>query len=215
MALLQRVGMWVVVALLATVTAAQMGPGQMGPAQMGPATGAPTHRSGSFVQILRLAQHLNLTEEQRPQLHALLESAQQQAKVIRQDATLSADQKRDQVRQIVHQARMDFAALLTPEQRARLVHFANAPGPLASLARLNPTDAQKAEVKAIFQKQRESVRSVRQNTSLAPEQKQQQIRQIREDTHKQFLDLLTPEQLKLWEQMHPRRGMPNSGAPGR
>ena len=200
----QRIGVWLVVGLLAAGAAAQT---------VSTTAATPAHPRGPFVQIIRLVQQLNLSADQKTQLQALLQSARQQVKSIREDTTLTPQQRREKVKEVVKQTRTDFVALLTPAQHAHLVHLMQTRGLLAGIARLQLTDAQKGEVKALVQKQREDIRAVRQNTALDPEQKKQEIKQIREASQKQFLALLTPEQAKLWLQMHPHWGASDPNSP--
>jgi protein CpxP len=79
-------------------------------------------------------------------------------------------------------------------------------GRLAKLAEyLELTDDQKAQLKPILKHEAEQVRDIRQNTSLSPEQKHDQIKEVRKDTRPQIMAILTPaqrEKLKDLRQHH-------------
>lgn len=61
--------------------------------------------------------HLNLTEEQRAKIQPILQSSRQQAQAVRNDATLTPEQKHAKIRDI-HQGTMtQMNSLLTPEQQ--------------------------------------------------------------------------------------------------
>lgn len=59
---------------------------------------------------------------------------------------------------------------------------------------LNLTAEQQAKIKTIQDAQKAKVQPIRENASLTPEQKKEQMRPIVKDTMKQILEILTPEQ---------------------
>ncbi len=76
-------------------------------------------QAGQMVRqrLERLADRLGLTSDQRTQIKAIITDGIQQAKAVRQDATLTPDQKHTQVRTIMQTTRQQALALLTPAQR--------------------------------------------------------------------------------------------------
>lgn len=70
---------------------------------------------------------------------------------------------------------------------------------------LNLTDDQKAQIKQIRKDTKEKVQAVVNDTTLSPDQKQDKIKQLHREAHKQQEALLTPEQRKIdreWHQAH-------------
>lgn len=59
---------------------------------------------------------------------------------------------------------------------------------------LGLTDAQKAQIKPILMNAALKVRTVRQNTSLSPEARKAQLKDIRKSTKQQIAAILTPAQ---------------------
>ena len=80
-------------------------------------------------------------------------------------------------------------------------------GRLAKLAEyLELTDDQKAQLKPILKHEAEQVRDIRQNTSLSPEQKRDQIKDVRKDTRPQIMAILTPEQREKLKDLRQHHG---------
>lgn len=79
---------------------------------------------------------------------------------------------------------------------------------------LNLTPEQRKQVKAIHEQRRSQLEELRNDTSLTDEQREQQTRQIRRDSRRQMLALLTPEQrANLREIVRERRMNRQSQAP--
>ena len=77
---------------------------------------------------------------------------------------------------------------------------------------LNLTDDQKAKVKTILDTQNQKMRDLRNDTSLAPEERRPKIQSIREETTAQMKTVLTPDQFEKWQKMTQRNRRP--GGPG-
>ena len=148
---------------------------------------------------------LNLTDQQKTQLKSLRETQRQQIEQVKQNSSLSEEQKREQIAQIRKQGKDQFTALLTPEQQAKLKTMREGREERGGSAKLNLTDQQKSQIKPILEQSREQMKAVRQDTSLTSEQKKEKAKQIREQTRAQILPLLTPEQQQQLQQMHQRR----------
>lgn len=67
-----------------------------------------------------LLKSLNLTPEQKTQLRAIRAARNNQLQSLRNDATLTGQQRQDQLHQIRRSARRQMVALLTPDQKAQL-----------------------------------------------------------------------------------------------
>lgn len=67
----------------------------------------------------RFAERLGLTDEQRSQLQSRRADVAAAARAIRDDASLTPDQKREKLRATRQAARGEMRAILTPEQQAK------------------------------------------------------------------------------------------------
>ncbi len=74
-------------------------------------------------------------------------------------------------------------------------HVGHPGGKLAKLAaRLDLTDAQKAQLKPMLKAQRQQAKAIKADTSLTPEARKSQLKALRQTTRRQMLPLLTPDQ---------------------
>ena len=86
------------------------------PAQAGP--GAHGQKAGKRLQ--KLASDLGLTEAEKAQMKPVLMSSRQQAKAIKDDTTLSADDRQAKMKELRKSTRQQTMAILTPDQRTKL-----------------------------------------------------------------------------------------------
>ena len=83
----------------------------------------PAMRRGPLARMMirhKVAEKIGLTADQIAQLKSARQSAAASLKAIRADATLTPDQKRQRVREVVANTRTQMRAVLTPEQQAKL-----------------------------------------------------------------------------------------------
>jgi Spy/CpxP family protein refolding chaperone len=80
--------------------------------------------------------------------------------------------------------------------------------------RLNLTDDQKPEVKAILDDQRQQTRDLWQNQDLSREDRMAQMKTIHEATDAKLKTVLTADQFTQWQQLRARMGGPRNGPPG-
>ena len=66
---------------------------------------------------------------------------------------------------------------------------------------LNLTDDQKDKLKEINKINKESKAKVNSDTTLSDDEKKQRLKEIRKDKTKRFLEILTPEQATLYNEM--------------
>ncbi len=101
-----------VVALVGVRAAAQT---QMSTSQVDPETRAKIQQ-----HLQRISSELNLTEDQKQKIQPILQSEFQQLKTVRDDASLSPDQKQAKVQEIRDNAKSQIAPILTPDQQKKL-----------------------------------------------------------------------------------------------
>jgi Spy/CpxP family protein refolding chaperone len=63
---------------------------------------------------------LNLTDDQKAEMKKIHQSTKSQVDALKQDGSLTADQKEAKIHQLRHSARMQMVKLLTPEQREQM-----------------------------------------------------------------------------------------------
>jgi Spy/CpxP family protein refolding chaperone len=67
-----------------------------------------------------LMQNLNLSDDQKAQFKQIHETTKSQVAAVKNDQSLSFDQKTAKIRELRHSARMQMVKLLTPDQRAQM-----------------------------------------------------------------------------------------------
>jgi Spy/CpxP family protein refolding chaperone len=79
---------------------------------------------------------------------------------------------------------------------------------------LGLSQTQRQQIRQIRQEGREHAQAIRNDSSLSPEQRKAQLRQLRKETHKKVEAILTPEQrAKLRQFRKERRGGPGGRGP--
>ena len=141
-----------------------------------------------------------LTAEQKKQLSDLRSSARDQAAIIRNDQTLTAEQKQAKLKALRASTHEQMKSLLTPEQQKTFAdHRAAAKAKFA--AKLGLSADQQSKLKDLRSSTRQQRQAVLKNPSLTNEQKQAQLSQIRQSSKAQLATILTPEQLAKFQQM--------------
>ena len=152
--------------------------------------------------------NLNLTQEQRQQLKPIMEETRTQIQTVRNDQSLTNEQKRVRIQEIHKASRVKMQGILTAEQMQQL-NEARTPGSgtrqrqktrAKMVESLNLTPAQQQRVNEIFNNNAAQVRAIRQNQSLSEEDKKKQVQEIRKSMHSGIKQILTPEQLQKFEE---------------
>jgi Spy/CpxP family protein refolding chaperone len=145
----------------------------------------------------RLLQSLNLTDAQKAQVKSIFQDAKTKVQAVRNDKSLTPDQQKTQIRGIFKAAKEQVEQVLTPEQKQKLAQERKemrGQGIRRVLAALNLTDAQKTQVKAIFEDAKTKAEAVHNDKSLTPDQQKAQMMEIRKAAFGQVKQVLTPEQ---------------------
>ena len=161
----------------------------------------------------RMFQGLNLTADQQTQVKTLLQNQRSQMQAVRNNTTLTQEQKKQQIGELRKTNHQQMMAVLTPEQQAQLQQMRAKHEKRGfqgrGLQALNLTDQQKEQIKPIFDNTRQQVQALRGDTSLTPEQRRQKLQEIRSNQQTQLNAILTPEQQ---QQLQQRRGRHAHGA---
>jgi periplasmic protein CpxP/Spy len=79
------------------------------------------HQKGESAEqhLQMLSEKLNLTDDQKTKLKPILQDQLQQMKAVREDSSLSEDQRRAKMKSIHESLHDQINAVLTPEQQAK------------------------------------------------------------------------------------------------
>jgi periplasmic protein CpxP/Spy len=141
---------------------------------------------------------LNLTDDQKAKLKGIRQSEHDQVQAVRNDASLSQEEKEAKLRAIRESMHQEVFGVLTPDQQQALKqkraewHKHDRSG--GDLGGLGLTDNQKAQLKSIHQSARDQITALKSDQSLSDERKAQRIGEIRRSTHQQALGVLNLEQ---------------------
>jgi Spy/CpxP family protein refolding chaperone len=120
----------------------------------------------------RLLQSKNLTDAQKAQVKSIFQDAKTKVQAVRNDKSLTPDQQKAQIRDIFTAAKEQVKQILTPEQQQKLAQERKemrGRGIRRVLAALNLTDAQKTQVKALAEAQREEMQGLKEQARKADE----------------------------------------------
>ncbi len=171
----------------------------------------------------RMFQALNLTDDQKAKVQTILQGERSQIQALRNNTSLTDEQKKQQIRELRKNDHQQLLAVLTPEQQAKMKELRQGKegrGGFHAGRRfqgLNLTEQQKAQLQPVFQATRQQLQALRSDTTLTPEQKHEKMREIRQNQMAQMKSILTPEQQQQWQQMRGRHrhkgGAQNSTPP--
>ena len=77
------------------------------------------HEESADQHLQMLSEKLNLTDDQKAKLKPILQDQIQQMKAVREDSSLSQEQKRAKMKSIHESSHDQINAVLTPEQQAK------------------------------------------------------------------------------------------------
>jgi Spy/CpxP family protein refolding chaperone len=94
---------------------------QTSPQASTPDKHAGMHQKGQSAEqhLQMLSEKLNLTDDQKAKLKPILQDQMQQMKAVREDSSLSEDQRRAKMKSIHESLHDQINAVLTPEQQAK------------------------------------------------------------------------------------------------
>ena len=174
---------------------------------------------------------MKLTADQKAQIQSIHKSTRDQLMALRNDQSLSPEQRREKARTIREGIRQQVQAVLTPEQREMVKNrlqerrergAGGAPG--RGLGRrfgpgnrgqeaLNLTTDQRSQLKSIHETTRSQVNAIRNDSALTQEQKAEKLRSLHQSIRQQVSGILTPEQQQKIKagRRGGRRGGPHGG----
>lgn len=174
------------------------------------ATSSATEASHSGCSGHGKAGALNLSPEQKKQLHQLRFSARDQAAIIRNDQTLTAEQKQSKLKALHASTREQMKSVLTPDQQKMLAER-RAERKAQIAAKLGLTTDQQTKLKDLFRSTHQQRESVLSNATMSNDQKMAELKQIRESAKTQLASILTPDQLQKFREMRREHRMHKQG----
>ncbi len=155
--------------------------------------------------------NVNLTEAQKTQLKADRETYKAKMEALRKDENITVREMKARQKAIHDEHKAKMEALLTPEQKAKVA--AGRSGMEASSKqldgkradmmkdKLNLSNDQAEKLKAHNQEVHNKIKSIQDNQSLTMEQKNEQIKAVKDASKTQRKSILTAEQIKKMEEM--------------
>jgi protein CpxP len=172
--------------------------------------------------LRELSEKLNLTDEQKTAIKPILAAQAEDIKAIRQDSSLSDEQKQAKIQEIRDKSRGKINAILTPEQQKKFAEMkSEAPGKvhdeihnrLEMLAKqLNLTDEQKTAIRLILVAEANDIKAVVKDKSLSKEERRTKMTAIRENSSTEIDKILTPDQQAKWAEL--KKDRPHRPRPG-
>ncbi|MBI4479848.1 MAG: Spy/CpxP family protein refolding chaperone [Acidobacteria bacterium] len=176
----------------------------------GPGPGGP-----GFPRLQQLAKQLDLTDAQKTQIKSILDNARTQLQALRSNMNITKQQELDQRRQIEEQTQNSIRAVLTPEQQAKADQLRQqAQDRMAAqqekmqqqmltrlTKQLNLSSAQQSLIQSYLNDQKSQLQTLKNNTSLTPAQKLEQMRTIRQQTQEKIKSALTADQQAQLDQL--------------
>lgn len=175
---------------------------------------------GPGAHLDMLTARLSLSEEQRIKLLPILDEQFARKKALREDGSLTRDQRRAKMEELRTACHEKMATILTPEQKVKADEMKAAAAQrckarqdgrkgrhgkgmramdsAAHLERMSAclglTADQKAKISPILAEQSKEMKALRDNASLTRDQRIQKMQDLRTRHHDQIGALLTPEQ---------------------
>lgn len=155
-----------------------------------------------------VAKELNLTDEQKEKLQAVIRVQMEKLRGLRQDTSLSAEDKREKVRAIREEITAEVKKVLTPEQfekwKAKQSQSTTSGGGAAArlqeaIKGLNLTEQQKEQLKPVYQEQMDKLRELQQDTSLSLAQKLEKLKDMHKEIAPKLKKVMNAEQFAKWE----------------
>jgi periplasmic protein CpxP/Spy len=154
------------------------------------------------------AKELNLTDEQKGKLQTIIREQTGKLRDLRQDASLSPEDKKEKTRAIREEIMAEVKKVLTPEQfekwKAKQGQLAGVGGaPLArvqeAIKELNLTDQQKEQLKPIYEEQMQKLRELYLDSTLSIPEKLEKLKGMHKEIAPKIKKFMDADQYAKWE----------------
>lgn len=171
-------------------------------------------------RVEAMKQRLGLSEEQVAKLKPMVEEESAKLNTLKEDASLSDSQKKEQAGLLIGAFREKFAAVLSKEQRAKLIEETQRKGSQirdemvqrlqAMKEKLGLSDVQMAKIRPVLAEEGPKLKALKDDKTSSPEEKRAILKQSMERISSE----LTPEQKeKMREQLQKRAAQSAGEAP--
>jgi hypothetical protein len=162
-----------------------------------------------------MMQKLDLNEQQRSSMKSLRDEKQNKLAELEKNDKITMAEYRSRREAINKEYKGKMENVLTPEQKSRIAEEKKNRSEAREKksaerldkmkSNLSLSDDQMNRIKEHQSKMKAKMQSIRENTTLGPEQKKMQMKQVREEGKKEMQSILTPDQLKKQKEMHDER----------
>ena len=158
---------------------------------------------------------LNLTADQQARVKTVTDKNQADSRALRQDQSLSPQQRREKSRELNRKMTDDINAILTPEQQTKLkqeMRTRQAGGALNGMLRqLNLTAEQRAKIDPIVKDATEALAKAREDQSLDARARREKTQAVTRETVAKIRALLTTEQQTKLDELVQQQGRRQGG----
>ncbi|MBS1741775.1 MAG: hypothetical protein JST81_01965 [Bacteroidetes bacterium] len=161
---------------------------------------------------------LNLSEDQKKEIMANREEMRAKTNAIRNDQSLSEEEKNKKIEALRKEQREKRKEVLTADQKQKLAENkvqqkadkkAKAEQRLADMkVKLSLTDDQVNKLRSQEQATHAKMRAIEKDQTLAPAAKKEKMRELRTHAEEERKKILSAEQMKKWEEMRKNEPMP-------
>ena len=162
-----------------------------------------------------LAKKLNFSDQQKQQLKDINTKYRQQLADLKKNEDITVREQKTRLAAIRKEHHEQMQALLTPDQKAQVEKMKAEHKELAKVnakaraekmkIKLGLSDDQAKQLKDMHAGTAAKMKQIREDQSLSPDQKKEQIKSLVKEQHEQLKSVLTPDQLKQLNEMHHAR----------
>lgn len=180
-----------------------------------PAPAAAGGAAGLRERMQETAKELNLTEEQKQKLQAILREKLEKLRGLKDDTSLTREEKMEKIKAVREEITSEVKNILTPDQfdkwKAKQGLLLGAPAaasnrsaaPVARLQEaikeLNLTDTQKEQLKPLYEEQMGKLRDLRQDGTMSMAEKLEKLQSLQQEIGPKLKKVLDAEQYSKWE----------------
>lgn len=192
------------------------------------------HHGGQSMSSVPGLRQYPLSTDQQNEIARIRTEGHRQMQQVRQDTSLSAQQRADRMRDIHQQTHQQVMNVLTEQQRqelsnwwstrSQMPHGGRGAGPgmgmgagsmkgtMPGLTQSPLSDAQKQRILSIRSSYRQQIMDARRNTSMSSQQRMDRINQLRQQQHQEIMNVLTPAQRQEFDNWWSSRQQSGAGA---
>jgi hypothetical protein len=151
--------------------------------------------AGSPAPLANKVYGVTLTPEQEAQLKVFNSEAEPAIKAIKADASLSREEKEEQVKAIRDGIKENLRVILSPEQAKDMSAAPSTPNPKGFIVKalgVTPTPEQEAQFRAILAEAEPAMKAIRES-KLSEAEKKEQMQAVYDDINNKLTALVNPK----------------------